>query len=86
MVLEYEHLTGYEYWLETNKFDEVDGSYSYLLSMAIHNLTKEKYQELLLQEADKKKELAETEKLKPIDMYKEDLTDLKKAISKEYNK
>jgi len=72
-------------WLETNKFDEVDGSYSYLLSMAIHNLTKEKYQELLLQEAEKKKELAAMQTLEPADMYVDDLNDLKKGLKKEYN-
>lgn len=70
--------------LQTADFDEVDGSYSYLLSMAIHTLTKEKYEELLLQEADKKKELIEIKKKKPIEMYKEDLNDLKKVLKKEY--
>ena len=68
------------------KFDEVDGSYSYLLSMAIHTLTKEKYQELLSQEAEKNKELIELKKVKPIDMYVGDLNDLKKVLKKEYNK
>jgi DNA topoisomerase-2 len=71
--------------LTKEKFDEIDGSYSYLLSMAIHTLTKEKYQELLQQEAEKKRELIEMRKRQPMDMYKEDLTDLKKVLKKEYN-
>ena len=72
-------------WLETAKFDEVDGSYSYLLSMQIHNLTKEKYEELLLHEAEKERELLAMKKVKPGDMYVDDLNDLKKVLKKEYN-
>lgn len=71
--------------LETADFDEVDGSYSYLLSMPIHSLTQEKYKELLEQEGNKKDELKITKGLKPSDMYKDDLNELKKAIKKEYN-
>jgi len=67
------------------KFDEIDGSFSYLLSMAIHTLTKEKYQELLNQESDKNKELVNMRKLQPTDMYITDLGDLKKVLKKEYN-
>ncbi len=70
-------------WLETANFDEVDGSYSYLLSMPIHTLTKEKYEELLLQEDQKKIELEEIRKVKPVDMYKKDLNDLKKVLVKD---
>lgn len=72
--------------LESKKFDLIDGSYSYLLSMPIHTLTKEKYEELLLQESNKNIELIETKKLKPIEMYKTDLIDLKKVLKNEYNK
>ncbi len=71
-------------WLQTADFDEVDGSYSYLLSMAIHTLTKEKYEELLLQESEKKKDLTTMKKTKPADMYLDDLNDLKKVLKKEY--
>ena len=67
------------------KFDEIDGSFSYLLSMTIHTLTKEKYQELLNQESDKNKELVNMRKLQPTDMYITDLGDLKKVLKKEYN-
>lgn len=71
--------------LETADFDEIDGSYSYLLSMPIHTLTKEKYEELLLQEAEKERELVEMKKRQPIDMYKDDLNELKKVLKKEYS-
>lgn len=70
-------------WLETADFDTVDESYSYLLSMSIHTLTKEKYEELLSQEYEKKIELEEIKKVKPIDMYKKDLNDLKKVLIKD---
>lgn len=71
-------------WLETANFDEVDGSYSYLLSMPIHTLTKEKYEELLSLENDKSKELIYIKGVLPIDMYRKDLLDLKNVISKIY--
>ena len=71
-------------WLETANFDEVNGSYSYLLSMPIHNLTKEMYEDLLLQEAEKKRELAAMKTVQPGDMYVDDLNDLKKVLKKEY--
>jgi DNA topoisomerase-2 len=73
-------------WLETNNFDEIDESYSYLLSMAIHTLTKEKYEELLSQQYDKEVELEKIKKLDPMEMYMNDLLDLKKAIKKNYTK
>jgi DNA topoisomerase-2 len=67
-------------YLQTNGFDEVNCSYSYLLNMPIHSLTKETYEQLLKEVADKKIELAEIKKLEPIDMYRTDLTDLKKNL------
>lgn len=67
-------------YLEKAKYDEINGSYNYLLSMPIHTLTKEKYEELLRQETDKKKELAEVKSYIPKEMYKKDLNDLKKAL------
>lgn len=66
--------------LETNKFDKRDNSYSYLLSMPIHTLTKEKYQELLNEVKDVKAELALTKKLTTKEMYVTDLKELKAAI------
>lgn len=71
-------------YLQDQTFDEVDGSYSYLLSMAIHTLTKEKYEELLAQVADKEKELELVKQKDPSQMYKEDLQELKKAVIKSY--
>lgn len=67
-------------YLETANFDEVNGSYNYLLNMPIHSLTKETYEQLLKEVADKKDQLAEIKKKEPIDMYKEDLVDLKKNL------
>jgi DNA gyrase/topoisomerase IV subunit A len=67
--------------LDKEKFSQVNGSYTYLLSMQIHTLTKEKYEELLANKAQKEAELEKIKKLDPIDMYKEDLKELKKAIS-----
>ncbi len=69
-------------WLSNANFDEIDGSYNYLLSMPIHTLTKEKYEELLSQKATQEKELDIVKSTLPIDMYKKDLNDLKKVIIK----
>jgi len=67
-------------YLETANYDEVDGSYNYLLNMPIYSLTKERFNELLKQEADKKKERKVIEGTDPKDMYLSDLEALKKAI------
>ena len=67
--------------LDKEKFYLVNGSYSYLLSMPIHTLTKEKYEELLANKGQKEAELAKIKSADPKDMYKEDLKELKKAIS-----
>jgi hypothetical protein len=48
--------------------------------MPIHTLTKEKYEELLAQEAEKKAELEQVKKSDPREMYKKDLQDLKKVL------
>ena len=69
-------------WLTMTKYNLMDGSYSYLLSMPIHTLTKEKYEELLLQKQEKQKELDIIKSTLPIDMYKKDLSELKKVIIK----
>lgn len=70
--------------LVKHKFDKVDGSYSYLLSMAIYNLTLEKYNELLKEVADKEKELEALLSTEILTMYLDDLNQLKKAIKNEY--
>jgi DNA gyrase/topoisomerase IV subunit A len=67
--------------LDKEKFSQVNGSYTYLLSMQIHTLTKEKYEELLSNKSQKETELEKIKKLDPTDMYKEDLKELKKAIA-----
>jgi len=67
-------------YLEQEKYDKSDGSYSYLLSMPIYTLTKERFDELLNQAKEKKTELKRIEKIKSKDMYIEDLYALKNAI------
>lgn len=67
-------------YLQTKSFDEVDGSYSYLLNMPIHSLTKETYEQLLKEVEQKKVEIAEIAKRQPIDMYREDLLALKQTL------
>jgi DNA gyrase/topoisomerase IV subunit A len=72
-------------YLQTDNFDEVNGSHQYLLGMPIHSLTKETYEDLISAESQKEKELVEIKKREPLTMYKEDLQELKKALQKEYN-
>jgi len=66
--------------LEKLKFDLVNESYNYLLSMAISSLTKELYEQLLTEVAVKSDELVIVKKTEPIDMYKTDLVELKKNL------
>jgi len=72
--------------LESANFDQVDGSYSYLLNMQIHTLTKEKYEELLLDLSKKESELEEIKRKEPSQMYKDDLNQVKKVLLKSYSK
>jgi DNA gyrase/topoisomerase IV subunit A len=72
-------------YLETDNFDEINGSYQYLLGMPIHSLTKETYEDLISAEFQKERELEEIKKKEPLNMYREDLQELKKALQKEYN-
>ena len=67
-------------YLETNNFDQVNGTYLYLLNMPIHSLSKETYEDLLKEVSEKQAELAEIKKKDPTDMYREDLADLKKNL------
>lgn len=71
-------------YLQTADFDEVSGSYQYLLSMPIHSLTRETYESLISDEAQKETELAEIKKKDPTQMYRDDLQELKRALQKEY--
>lgn len=68
--------------LENSKFDKILNSYDYLLNMAIHSLTKEKYEDLLKQVEENKKETIRIKEIQPIDMYKSDLIELKKKLVK----
>jgi DNA gyrase/topoisomerase IV subunit A len=68
--------------LENSKFDKILNSYDYLLNMAIHSLTKEKYEDLLKQVEENKKETIRIKEIQPIDMYKSDLLELKKKLVK----
>ena len=68
-------------YLETNKFDQVNGTYLYLLNMPIHSLSKETYEALLKEVSEKQAELAEIKKKDPTDMYREDLNELKKNLN-----
>lgn len=66
--------------LEKLKFDKIEDSYNYLLYIPIHNLSKEKYDDLVNELEAKKKELEIIKALVPKDMYKKDLNDLKATI------
>jgi hypothetical protein len=71
-------------YLEKDNFDQHGGSYQYLLALPIYSLTKETYEALLADMSQKAKELADIKEKQPIDMYREDLNQLKKALQKEY--
>lgn len=66
--------------LEKLKFDKINDSFNYLLSMAISSLTKEMYEQLLKEVDEKTAELKRVKETEPIDMYRSDLTDLKKSL------
>jgi len=68
-------------WLSENKFDKINGTFDYLTNMAIYNLTKEKYEELLKQRDMKKKELDDAKVLVPKNMYIDDLKSLRKSVA-----
>jgi DNA topoisomerase-2 len=70
--------------LEKLSFDKVDGTFGYLLSMPIYNLTLEKYNELVEAERQKKEELKNTKSLDTKEMYISDLDELDKALSRDY--
>ena len=67
-------------YLETNDYDTVNGSYDYLLTMAIQSLTKERYQKLLEEMKGCKIALKTLKATDHKDMYVTDLLTLKKAI------
>jgi DNA topoisomerase-2 len=68
--------------LEKMKFDKIDDSFSYLLSMSIHSLTKENYESLLNDVIKNENEQKLTESLKSVEMYSNDLKELRKKLVK----
>ena len=70
--------------LETADFDEINGSYNYLLSLPIHTLTKETYEDLLGDAHAKENELESTKAKDTTQMYRDDLQELRKALIKSY--
>ena len=67
-------------YLGTADYDEVHGSYDYLLSMAIHSLTKERYEKLLLEKEGCIIALKTLKATDPKEMYLGDLKKLKQSI------
>ena len=67
-------------YLETADYDTVHGSYDYLLSMAIHSLTKERYEKLLLEKEGCIIALKTLKATDPKEMYLGDLKKLKQSI------
>jgi DNA topoisomerase-2 len=70
--------------LELLAISKHEGSYDFLLSMSIHTLTAEKYEELLRRVDEISKEIARTEKMTAKDFYRQDLKDLRKQVVKTY--
>ena len=68
--------------LEKAKLDKLEDSFDYLLNMAIHSLTKEKYEDLLKQISENEAETKRVSAIAPIDMYRDDLKELRKKIAK----
>jgi len=62
------------------KIEKQDGSYDFLLSMAIHTLTSEKYADLLKKQDTKTKDLERVMKKTPDQFYRDDLRDLRAKI------
>jgi DNA topoisomerase-2 len=68
--------------LQKMKFDQIEHSYDYLLTMAIQSITKEKYEALLKEVSDNETEINRIKGVQPIDMYRNDLKELRKKIAK----
>lgn len=64
------------------KFEQIEGNYDYLLNMAIQSMTKERYESLLKEIKENTDESIRISKTEPIDMYKSDLKELRKQLSK----
>lgn len=68
--------------LEKMKFDKVEDSFGYLLSMAIHSLTKETYESLLKEVQLNETTQKQVSALQPVHMYSDDLKELRKKLVK----
>lgn len=72
--------------LDKFKFNKRDGSWNYLTSLPVHTLTKEKFDELKQSLEGKREEVNQIEKTQPVEMYRNDLKELKKKVSKNLKK
>lgn len=70
--------------IEREGIEKQEGSYDYLLNMAIYALTVEKYSELQKKLDQKQKEREKVEKTKPVDFYRQDLKDLRSQVEKSH--
>ena len=72
--------------LEDKKYDKIDESYSYLLSMPIHSLTMEKLEELKKEEENTKNRLEYYRNITVEELWENELKKLLEALEKEYGK
>lgn len=68
--------------MEKLKFQKYNDSFDFFLNMPIHSVTKEKYEELIKEIGNNEAESSRISAIKPIDMYREDLKELKNKITK----
>ena len=68
--------------LAAGEYMELEGNYDYLLNMPIHSLTEERLKSLERDLAENSVKIAEITKTAEVDMYKTDLKELRKKISK----
>jgi len=66
--------------IESLAIEMIDGSYDYLLRMAIYSLTKEMFEKLKEDFGAKKEEIEKLKLIDPKDMYIDDLAELKKKF------
>ena len=72
--------------LKIMKFDKQDGNWNYLTSLPIYSLTLEKLEEIKKSVEEKSAEILKIESTEPSDMYKDDLLELKRRITKSMKK
>lgn len=68
--------------LEKLNFEKIEGNFDYLLNMTIQSMTKERYEALLKEIQENTEESIRISKTEPIEMYRTDLKDLRKKLSK----